>query len=126
MIIGAYAIGADKGYVYIRAEYPLAVERLKKALDDARSRNLLGKSIMGTWINFDILVKLGAGAFVCGEETALIASIEGQRGMRRPNHRFLFIRGSGENHCHQIMSKRLPNVSLHCPKRGRLVCFFRH
>jgi NADH-quinone oxidoreductase subunit F len=83
MIIGAYAIGATKGYVYIRAEYPLAVERLKNALDQAREKNLLGKNILGKKLNFDIRIKLGAGAFVCGEETALIASIEGQRGMPR-------------------------------------------
>ena len=93
MIIGAYAIGADKGYVYIRAEYPLAVERLRKALDDARERNLLGKGIMGIGFNFDILVKLGAGAFVCGEETALIASIEGQRGMPRAKPPFPVYQG---------------------------------
>jgi NADH:ubiquinone oxidoreductase subunit F (NADH-binding) len=93
MIIGAYAIGADKGYVYIRAEYPLAVERLRKALDDARERNLLGKGIIGTGFNFDILVKLGAGAFVCGEETALIASIEGQRGMPRAKPPFPVYQG---------------------------------
>ncbi|MEK7683583.1 MAG: NuoF family protein, partial [Nitrospirota bacterium] len=83
MIIGAYSIGADKGYIYIRAEYPLAVERLRKALSDARTRGFLGKDILGTKFSFDIKVKLGAGAFVCGEETALIASIEGQRGMPR-------------------------------------------
>jgi len=83
MIIGAYSIGADKGYVYIRAEYPLAVDRLRKALSDARTKGFLGKNIFGTKFNFDIKVKLGAGAFVCGEETALIASIEGQRGMPR-------------------------------------------
>jgi NADH-quinone oxidoreductase subunit F len=83
MIIGAYAIGATKGYVYIRAEYPLAVERLKNALDQAREKNLLGKNILGKKLNFDVRIKLGAGAFVCGEETALIASIEGQRGMPR-------------------------------------------
>ena len=83
MMIGAYAIGADKGYVYIRAEYPLAVERLKNALSDARKNGFIGKGILGTKFSFDIKVKLGAGAFVCGEETALIASIEGQRGMPR-------------------------------------------
>ncbi|MBA4372747.1 MAG: NADH-quinone oxidoreductase subunit NuoF [Thermodesulfovibrio sp.] len=93
MIIGAYAIGSDKGYVYIRAEYPLAVERLKKALEDARSQNLLGKGIMGTSFDFDILIKLGAGAFVCGEETALIASIEGQRGMPRAKPPFPVYQG---------------------------------
>lgn len=83
IIIGAYSIGADNGYVYIRAEYPLAVERLENAIKQARERNLLGKDILGTKINFDIRLQLGAGAFVCGEETALIASIEGQRGMPR-------------------------------------------
>ncbi|GMT47223.1 MAG: NADH-quinone oxidoreductase subunit F [bacterium] len=83
MIIGAYAIGTLKGYVYIRAEYPLAVERLKIALDQARQRGFLGKKIQDRDFDFDIKIKLGAGAFVCGEETALIASIEGNRGMPR-------------------------------------------
>jgi len=83
MLIGGYAIGARKGYVYIRAEYPLAVERLKKAIDEAKSKNFLGKNILQTGFDFDIKIKLGAGAFVCGEETALIASIEGKRGMPR-------------------------------------------
>ncbi len=83
MIIGAYSISADRGYVYIRAEYPLAVERLRRALDQARKNKFLGKNILGTGFDFDIKIKLGAGAFVCGEETALIASIEGQRGMPR-------------------------------------------
>lgn len=84
MIIGAYAIGADKGYVYIRAEYPLAVERLKMALAHARQKGFLGKNILETGFNFDIRIKLGAGAFVCGESTALVASIEGKRGFPRP------------------------------------------
>ena len=83
MVIGAYAIGARKGYVYIRAEYPLAVERLQIALDQARRRRVLGDDIGGRGFDFDIRIKLGAGAFVCGEETALIASIEGNRGMPR-------------------------------------------
>ena len=83
MIIGAYAIGATHGYVYIRAEYPLAVNRLYIALDHAREKGFLGKNLFGTSFDFDIKVKLGAGAFVCGEETALIASIEGERGMPR-------------------------------------------
>lgn len=83
MIIGAYAIGATHGYVYIRAEYPLAVNRLHIALDHAREKGFLGKNLFGTSFSFDIKVKLGAGAFVCGEETALIASIEGERGMPR-------------------------------------------
>ncbi|MBW2659385.1 MAG: NADH-quinone oxidoreductase subunit NuoF [Deltaproteobacteria bacterium] len=83
MIINAYAIGASIGYVYIRAEYPLAVDRLHMALKDARERGYLGKKLFGGSFNFKIKVKLGAGAFVCGEETALIASIEGERGMPR-------------------------------------------
>lgn len=83
MCIGAYAIGSPQGFVYIRAEYPLAVERLHKALDQARERGFLGDNIQGSPFSFDIRIKLGAGAFVCGEETALIASIEGERGMPR-------------------------------------------
>ncbi|MFN2354607.1 MAG: NADH-ubiquinone oxidoreductase-F iron-sulfur binding region domain-containing protein [Desulfopila sp.] len=81
MLIGAYAIGAATGYIYIRAEYPLAVERLKAAISQARERGYLGKNIRGSAFDFEITIKLGAGAFVCGEETALIASIEGERGM---------------------------------------------
>jgi NADH-quinone oxidoreductase subunit F len=88
MIIGAYAIGATGGYVYIRAEYPLAIERLKIALDQARKAGLLGDDILGSGVSFDIKIKEGAGAFVCGEETALIGSIEGNRGMPRPRPPF--------------------------------------
>jgi NADH:ubiquinone oxidoreductase subunit F (NADH-binding)/NAD-dependent dihydropyrimidine dehydrogenase PreA subunit/(2Fe-2S) ferredoxin len=83
MIIGAYAIGAPYGYVYIRAEYPLAVERLHLSIKQAKERGFLGKNILGKGFDFTIKVKLGAGAFVCGEETALIASIEGKRGQPR-------------------------------------------
>ncbi|HBG18316.1 MAG TPA: NADH-quinone oxidoreductase subunit NuoF [Desulfobulbaceae bacterium] len=83
MIIGAYAIGASVGYVYIRAEYPLAVDRLRLALKHAEEKGFLGKKLFGTDFSLKIKVKLGAGAFVCGEETALIASIEGERGMPR-------------------------------------------
>jgi NADH:ubiquinone oxidoreductase subunit F (NADH-binding)/(2Fe-2S) ferredoxin len=93
MTIGAYSIGADRGYVYIRAEYPLAVERLKNALKEARQHKFLGKEIVGTKFSFDIKIKLGAGAFVCGEETALIASIEGQRGMPRAKPPFPVYKG---------------------------------
>lgn len=84
MIIGAYAIGATKGFIYVRAEYPLAIKRLKIALQQARERGFLGENILGSGFSFDIEIKEGAGAFVCGEETALIASIEGKRGMPRP------------------------------------------
>ena len=80
MAICGYAIGANKGLVYIRAEYPLAVKRLKKAIEDAREYGLLGKNILDTGFDFDIEIKYGAGAFVCGEETALIHSMEGERG----------------------------------------------
>ncbi len=88
MAIAAYAIGADEGYVYIRAEYPIAVERLEIAIEQAKEMGLLGEDIFGTGFNFDLKIKLGAGAFVCGEETALIASIEGERGMPRPRPPF--------------------------------------
>ncbi len=84
MTIGGYAIGADQGYVYVRAEYPLAIKRLQHAIEILRENGLLGKNILGTDFNFDLELRLGAGAFVCGEETALIASIEGRRGMPRP------------------------------------------
>ncbi len=84
MTIAAYAVGADQGYLYVRAEYPLAVKRLKAAIRQAQKHNLLGSSIGGTTFNFQVDVRLGAGAFVCGEETALIASIEGRRGTPRP------------------------------------------
>jgi len=84
MIIGAYAIGATKGFIYVRAEYPLAIKRLRIALKQARERGFLGENILGSGFSFDIFIKEGAGAFVCGEETALMASIEGRRGMPRP------------------------------------------
>jgi NADH-quinone oxidoreductase subunit F len=83
MAIGAYAIGANKGIIYVRAEYPLAVKNLKIAIDDARKMGFLGKNIFKSSFSFDIYIKEGAGAFVCGEETALIASVEGKRGMPR-------------------------------------------
>jgi bidirectional [NiFe] hydrogenase diaphorase subunit len=84
MAIAAYAVGASKGYVYVRAEYPLAVSRLTVSLREARRRGLLGNNIGNTPFNFDVEIRLGAGAFVCGEETALIASIEGKRGTPKP------------------------------------------
>ncbi|MCF8360127.1 MAG: FAD-dependent oxidoreductase [Prolixibacteraceae bacterium] len=88
MVIGAFTIGASKGFVYVRAEYPLAVERLKKAIDDARELGLLGENILGTGFSFDLDIRMGSGAFVCGEETALMASIEGKRGEPRPRPPF--------------------------------------
>jgi NADH:ubiquinone oxidoreductase subunit F (NADH-binding)/(2Fe-2S) ferredoxin/Pyruvate/2-oxoacid:ferredoxin oxidoreductase delta subunit len=88
MIIGAKAIGANKGYIYVRAEYPLAVHRLQLAINQAKEYGLLGNDILGTGFNLDIEIYLGAGAFVCGEETALMRSIEGKRGMPRPRPPF--------------------------------------
>jgi len=83
MIIGGYAMGATEGIIYVRAEYPLAIRRLEIAMQQARERGYLGKNLFGTNFSFDIRIKAGAGAFVCGEETALIASLEGERGMPR-------------------------------------------
>ncbi len=84
MAIAAYAVGAEQGVIYVRAEYPLAVKRLNKAINQARRQDLIGHEIFGTKFNFNVEVRLGAGAFVCGEETALIASVEGNRGVPRP------------------------------------------
>lgn len=84
MAIAGYAVGADKGYIYVRGEYPLAVARLKKAISQARRLGVLGSGVCNTTFNFQIEIRLGAGAFVCGEETALIASVEGKRGQPRP------------------------------------------
>ena len=96
MAIAGYAVGADQGYIYIRAEYPIAVNRLRIAIEQAREYGLLGKDIFGTGFNFDLDIKLGAGAFVCGEETALLTSIEGERGEPRPRPPFPAIKGLWE------------------------------
>jgi len=93
MVIAAYAIGAHQGYIYIRAEYPLAIERLRKAINQMNEMGLLGENIQGSGYDFDIKLKEGAGAFVCGEETALIASIEGKRGMPRNRPPFPAVSG---------------------------------
>lgn len=93
MAIAGYAIGSDQGYVYVRAEYPIAVQRLELAIGQARELGLLGKNIFGKGFNFDIDIRLGAGAFVCGEETALLASIEGRRGEPRPRPPFPAVSG---------------------------------
>ncbi|MGB9812559.1 MAG: NADH-quinone oxidoreductase subunit NuoF [Thermovenabulum sp.] len=93
MAIAGYAIGAQEGYIYVRAEYPIAVKRLEIAINQARERGLLGKNILGTGFNFDIFLRLGSGAFVCGEETALLASIEGRRGEPRPRPPFPALQG---------------------------------
>jgi NADH-quinone oxidoreductase subunit F len=93
MVIGAFAIGAHQGYVYVRAEYPLAVERLQHALGQARDYGLLGDDIMGSGFAFDLEIRMGSGAFVCGEETALMTSIEGHRGEPRPRPPFPAVSG---------------------------------
>ena len=93
MAIAGYAIGASQGYIYVRAEYPIAVKHLQIALEQARSYGLLGEDIFGTGFSFDLEIKLGAGAFVCGEETALMTSIEGKRGEPRPRPPFPAVKG---------------------------------
>ncbi len=93
MVIAGRAVGANFGYIYIRAEYPLAIERLKIAIQQAKNYGLLGKDILGSGFDFDIEIRLGAGAFVCGEETALLQSIEGKRGMPRPKPPFPAVKG---------------------------------
>ena len=93
MMIAGYAIGAQNGYFYVRAEYPIAVNRLKLAIEQAEALGLLGDNILGTDFSFRVHLRLGAGAFVCGEETALLNSIEGQRGMPRPRPPFPAVKG---------------------------------
>ena len=93
MTIAGYAVGANQGYVYIRAEYPIAVKRLQIAIDQAREYGLLGDNILGTGFKFNLDIRLGAGAFVCGEETALMTSIEGHRGEPRPRPPFPAVKG---------------------------------
>ena len=93
MAIAGYAIGANQGYIYVRAEYPIAVKRLQVAIREAREYGLLGKNILDTGFNFDLDIRLGAGAFVCGEETALMQSIEGKRGEPRPRPPFPAVKG---------------------------------
>jgi len=93
MAIAGYAIGSDKGFVYVRAEYPIAVKRLQIAIDQAKEYGLIGENIFNTGFNFDLEIRLGAGAFVCGEETALMRSIEGKRGMPTPRPPFPAIKG---------------------------------
>ncbi len=115
MIIGAKAIGSDKGYIYVRAEYPLAINRLKTALKQAKEYGLLGEDILGTGFNLDIEIYQGAGAFVCGEETALMKSIEGKRGMPRPRppfpaHKGLFSKPSVLNNVETLAN--LPQIIL--------------
>ncbi len=93
MMIAGRAVGSNKGYIYIRAEYPLAIERLKVAIEQAKAMGLMGENILGSDFSFDVEIRLGAGAFVCGEETALLKSIEGNRGMPIPKPPFPAIKG---------------------------------
>jgi len=115
LIITGFATGASKGYIYVRAEYPLAVKRLQKAIEDARDNGLLGKNILDSGFDFDIKIVEGAGAFVCGEETALMASIEGNRGMPRPKppfpaHSGLWGKPTNINNVETIAN--IPNIIL--------------
>ncbi|HOV14339.1 MAG TPA: NADH-quinone oxidoreductase subunit NuoF [Spirochaetota bacterium] len=116
MMIGGYAIGATKGVVYVRAEYPLAVERLDVAIKDARKKGILGKNLFGTGFDFDIEIRIGAGAFVCGEETALLQSVEGKRGEPRqkppfPAQKGLFGKPTIINNVETFGS--IPSIILH-------------
>ena len=116
MAICGYATGATEGYVYVRAEYPIAVQRLQKAIDDARAYGLLGKNIFGSGFDFDLFIRLGAGAFVCGEETALMTSIEGNRGEPRPRPPYPAVKGlfgkpTTENNVETFAN--IPQIILH-------------
>ncbi|MBR3975397.1 MAG: NADH-quinone oxidoreductase subunit NuoF [Clostridia bacterium] len=116
MAICGYATGATEGYVYVRAEYPIAVARLQKAIDDARAYGLLGKDIFGSGFDFDLFIRLGAGAFVCGEETALMTSIEGNRGEPRPRPPYPAVKGlfgkpTTENNVETFAN--IPQILLH-------------
>ncbi|MCH4891097.1 NADH-quinone oxidoreductase subunit NuoF [Acidaminobacter sp. JC074] len=110
MMIAGYAIGAEKGIVYVRAEYPLAIKRLDLAIEQAKGKGILGKNIFGTSFSFDISIKAGAGAFVCGEETALIASLEGERGMPRLKPPFPAEKGYYDNPTNINNVETLANV----------------
>jgi NADH-quinone oxidoreductase subunit F len=108
MLIGARASGANVGYVYVRAEYPLAVKRVRKAVEEAQAAGFLGKNVMGSGLDFDIRVMEGAGAFVCGEASAMVSSIMGNRGMPRPKPPRTARRDSGENRRSSTTWKRWP------------------
>ena len=112
MLIAGYAIGANEGYIYVRAEYPLAIKRLRIAIEQAERSGLLGKNILGTNFNFTINIKMGAGAFVCGEETALLNSIEGKRGMPRLRPPFPAVKGLWQNPTNNNNVETYANVSL--------------
>ncbi|MDD5506053.1 MAG: NADH-ubiquinone oxidoreductase-F iron-sulfur binding region domain-containing protein [Candidatus Omnitrophica bacterium] len=119
LIIAAFAIGASKGYFYIRAEYPLAVERINKAIKQAYDYGLLGKNILGSSFNLDIEIRLGAGAFVCGEETALIASIEGKRGTPHPRPPYPSVKGLWDKPTVINNVETLANIPVIISKGGK-------
>jgi NADH-quinone oxidoreductase subunit F len=118
MLLAGYAIGAAKGFLYVRAEYPLAVERIAAAIRQAREYGLLGQSILGSNFNFDVDIRIGAGAFVCGEETALMASIEGKRGEPRQKPPFPFERGIFNNSTIINNVETFANIPLIVRKSG--------
>ena len=118
MIINGYAIGANEGYVYVRAEYPIAVKRLGMAIDQAKEYGLLGKNILGSGFDFDVHIREGAGAFVCGEETALMVSIQGERGEPHPKPPFPAVRGlfDAPTNINNVETyANIPQILLHGP-----------
>ena len=127
MAIAAYAVGADTGYIYVRGEYPLAVKRLRIAIRQAERMGFLGKNLCGTTFSFHVEIRLGAGAFVCGEETALLASIEGNRGTPRPRPPYPAMSGLCTNAPTLINNvETLGQHSPHRPQRRRVVREDRH
>ena len=126
MAIAAHTVGAGRGYIYVRAEYPLAVERLKIALAQASERGLLGKNILGTGFDFDLEIRMGSGAFVCGEETALLTSIEGNRGEPRPRPPFPAAQGLWGKPTRAEQRRNLRQRAGDHPRRRRVVRRPRH
>ena len=126
MAIAAYAVGASQGFIYVRGEYPLAVSRLQKAIKQAKQLGLLGSGIFESPFDFRVDIRIGAGAFVCGEETALMASIEGKRGMPRPRPPYPAEKGLWG--CPTLINnvETFANVAGHHPQGGRLVRRHRH
>ena len=119
MIIAAYAIGASHGFIYVRAEYPIAVEHINIAIEQARNLGLLGVDIAGSGFDFDIKIRMGAGAFVCGEETALIASLEGKRGTPRPRPPYPAVKGYHEKPTNINNVETFANVPLIISKSAK-------
>lgn len=120
MIIAAFAIGAFKGFIYVRAEYPIAVEHISRAVEEAREKGFLGDNIFGSDFSFDIIIRKGAGAFVCGEETALIASLEGKRGMPRSRPPFPAVSGYEGKPTNINNVETLANIPLVLEKGGEI------